>query len=95
MINEVYDTFIDPTSWPEEEERMRLATIFGFDAEGVWARSGHARARTPDLAVEKKEPRQAKSPTRLRKSGARDRVRTGDFHVGNVSEEPEKPEDSS
>ena len=60
MVNDVYDSFIDPTSWPEEEERKRLATIFGFDAEGVWARSGHARARKPDLALKKR-----KSPAEL------------------------------
>ena len=95
MVNDVYDSFIDPTSWPEEEERKRLATIFGFDAEGVWARSGHARARKPDSALETKKPRRAKLPTGLRKPGARDRVRTGDIHVGNVPKDPEKPEDSS
>ena len=84
MVNDVYDSYIDPTSWPEEEERKRLATIFGFDAEGVWARSGHARARKPDSALETKKPRRAKLPTGRGKFGARDRVRTGDIHVGNV-----------
>ena len=53
MVNDVYDSFIDPTSWPEEEERMRLATIFGFDAEGVWARSGHARARSGGISSDR------------------------------------------
>ncbi len=95
MVNDVYDSFIDPASWPEEEERRRLAAIFGFDEERVWARSGHARARKPDSVPEKQKPRRAKSPTRLRKPGARDRARTGDIHVGNVGDDPEKPEDSS
>jgi hypothetical protein len=34
-------------------------------------------------------------PAELAKPGARDGVRTGDIHVGNVPKDPEKPEDSS
>jgi len=57
MVKDVYDSFIDPASWPEEEERQRLATVFGFDGaartEVSWARKGtHARPG----------PREAKAP---------------------------------
>ena len=58
MVNDVYDSFIDPTSWPEEEERQPLATIFGFDAEGVWARSGHAVGLASHWSRPLKYPRQ-------------------------------------
>ena len=50
MVNDVYDSFIDPANWPEEEERKRLAAIFGFAGERVWARSGHARARSGGMS---------------------------------------------
>ena len=56
MVNDVYDSFIDPASWPEEEERQRLATIFGFEGtartEVSWARTG---TQAP-LGPRKKKP---------------------------------------
>ena len=60
-----------------DQVEVLRAAIFGFDEERVWARSGHARARKPDPVPEKKKPRRAKLPTRLRKPGARDRARSG------------------
>ena len=30
MVNDVYDSFIDPASWPTQEERERLTAIFGW-----------------------------------------------------------------
>ncbi len=32
MVNDVYDSFIDPTSWPEAAERERPAALFGFES---------------------------------------------------------------
>ena len=113
MVNDVYDSFIDPMSWPEPEERKRLAVIFGFettvprsdrvrDADVItpvlgasWARSGHASARSGRPSSGRPKPRRSNSATGLGKRGARDRARTGDPHVGNVSEEPGKPDESS
>jgi hypothetical protein len=50
MVNGVYGPLVDPASWPEEEERKRLAAMFGFDAEEIWA-------LTPDLALERQKSR--------------------------------------
>ena len=30
MITEVYDSFIDPARWPDEEERLALAELYGW-----------------------------------------------------------------
>ncbi len=113
MVNDVYDSFIDPTTWPEAAEREKLAALFGFEnpvrvEEGsteasprqtvtpaLWARSGLARARSGEAGAGNRKPRRGKYRTGLRESGARDRARTGAPHVGNVSEEPEEPEESS
>ncbi len=38
MITEVYDSFIDPARWPDEEERRALAEVYGWgvtSADGV------------------------------------------------------------
>ncbi len=37
MVIENYDSFIDPTNWPDNEERDRLAHIFGWDGDPVTA----------------------------------------------------------
>jgi len=46
MVIENYDSFIDPTNWPDDEERDRLAQIFGWDGDqlagGDAARATHA-----------------------------------------------------
>ena len=45
MIIENYDSFIDPTNWPDAEEREHLARIFGWDGDeivGSRARATHA-----------------------------------------------------
>ena len=35
MITEVYDAFIDPTRWPDDEEIVRLADIYGWEARSA------------------------------------------------------------
>jgi hypothetical protein len=98
MVNDVYDSFIDPSNWPGSEERTHLAAIFGFDDDrpvgDLWARSGHAEARNPEVRSETRKPRRPNRPSGLSNSGARDRARTGDPHVGNVCREPGNTEDS-
>jgi hypothetical protein len=30
MIVDVYDSFLDPTVWPDEKERARLCNVYGW-----------------------------------------------------------------
>ena len=42
MITEVYDSFIDPARWPDEEERRTVAELYGWgvsseDGVEIWS----------------------------------------------------------
>ena len=54
-------------------------------AGDLWARSGHAEARNPEVRSETRKPRRPNRPSGLSNPGARYRARTGDPHVGNVA----------
>jgi len=34
MVLEVYDSFLDPAAWPVEEERAKLAALYGWEIGG-------------------------------------------------------------
>jgi hypothetical protein len=40
MVLETYDSFIDPASWPDAEEREQLARIFGWDGDEIVGSGG-------------------------------------------------------
>jgi hypothetical protein len=42
MVLETYDSFIDPASWPDAEEREHLAQIFGWDGDEIVGSNSHA-----------------------------------------------------
>jgi hypothetical protein len=78
MVVEVYDSFLDPTNWPDELERRRLARFYG------WA--DVAPLQQPRV----RRPLMQKGPTRQlragpRRSGAPSMTRTCDLQVRNGS----------
>ncbi len=42
MVLETYDSFIDPASWPDAEEREHLARIFGWDGDEIVGSDSYA-----------------------------------------------------
>ena len=54
MVNDGYDSFIDPASWPDEEKRERHGKIFGFSSatstEVSWARRATQTRSGPRVA---------------------------------------------
>ena len=84
MVMETYDSFIDPANWPEAEI-ARLKETYG------WA-TGAVSVPEPSLNITRQDG-VVKSPAGLSArrgstSGARDRARTGDPHVGKEMRAP-------
>jgi hypothetical protein len=74
----VDDSFIEASAWPNDEERRGLARFFA----GPSRRGGTAPPRS--AIQEQKAMRRKRLTPQGKGVGARDRVRTGDIHVGNV-----------
>ncbi len=41
MVTDQYDSFIDPSKWPDDEERCQLASIYG------WPKPTHQESEVP------------------------------------------------
>jgi integrase len=54
MVTEVYDSFLDPVNWPHEEERARLAELFGWSEDSA-TRAPHGLPEAP-VSTERKTP---------------------------------------
>ncbi len=53
MVTEVYDAFVDPSCWPNESERRKLAKVYGWeltapDGRVIW---------TPDTTASERPER--------------------------------------